>query len=90
MMSIRLDMLIHKVGDPGDFIKIDQEKCVGCRRCVKVCPVNLWYIEKGKAKIRDSYKELCLECASCWQVCDYGAVEFRYPKGGTGVIFERG
>jgi len=89
-MGVPLEKLIHKVGDPGDFIKINQEKCVGCKKCVIVCPLNLWYMDKGKANIRDKYKELCLECVSCWQVCDYGAIDFSYPKGGTGVVFERG
>ncbi len=89
-MDIKLDQLIHKVGDPGEFIKINADKCTGCKRCVVVCPINLWYLEKGKANIRASYKQLWLECGSCWQVCDYGAIEFNFPKGGTGVVFERG
>ncbi len=82
--------LIHREGDPGDFITVNAENCTGCKRCSTVCPVNLWVVKEGTARILDSYKELCLECGSCWQVCDYNAVNFRYPKGGTGVVFRRG
>ncbi|MHA1298037.1 MAG: indolepyruvate ferredoxin oxidoreductase subunit alpha [Candidatus Helarchaeota archaeon] len=87
---VALKELIHREGDPGDFITVNAENCVACGKCIVVCPVNLWVMEKGKAKIRDLYKELCLECGSCWQVCDYNAVNFRYPRGGTGVVFKRG
>ena len=90
VMGKGLKDLIHREGDPGDFITINRGNCSGCGKCVPVCPVNLWVIENGKAKIREAYKEICLECASCWQVCDYNAINFQYPKGGTGVIFRRG
>jgi len=89
-MVAPLEKLIHTEGDPGDFIKVNPENCVACRKCVIVCPVNLWIMKDGKAHIRDVYKKLCLECGSCWQVCDYNAIDFRYPKGGTGVVFTRG
>lgn len=89
-MVAPFEKLIKRVGDPGDFITVNQENCVACKKCLIVCPVNLWKLENGKAKIRDNYKELCLECASCWQVCDYNAINFKFPKGGTGVVFLRG
>jgi ferredoxin like protein len=89
-MVTPLDKLIHTEGDPGDFITVNKENCTACKRCLIVCPVNLWKLENGIAKIRENYKELCLECGSCWQVCDFNAINFSYPKGGTGVIFRRG
>lgn len=89
-MVAPFEKLIHREGDSGDFITVNLENCTGCKKCIIVCPVNLWMMEKGKAKIRDKYQEICLECGSCWQVCDYNAVNFTYPKGGTGVVFRRG
>ncbi|MHA1144367.1 MAG: 4Fe-4S binding protein [Candidatus Helarchaeota archaeon] len=89
-MGVPYEQLIHKEGDPGDFIKVEREKCIACKKCLIACPLNLWYMDDGKANIREKYKEICLECASCWQVCDYGAIIFNYPKGGTGVVFKHG
>lgn len=90
VLGKNLKDLIHREGDPGNFITINKENCTCCRKCIVVCPVNLWVMKNGKAEIRDGYKELCLECASCWQVCEYNAITFNFPKGGTGVVFRRG
>ena len=91
MLNIELEKISqHAPGDPGDFIKLNKEKCIGCSRCVIVCIVNLWQIRGGIASIRDDYKQKCLECAACYSVCDAGAIDFSYPSGGTGVIFLKG
>jgi len=34
--------------------------------------------------------EKYLECAAFYQVCKVDAIEFHYPLGGTGVIYEKG
>ncbi len=66
----------------GDFIKANPEKCTGCGNCVKVCLGSCWEISKKKARVKSL--DECMECAACWYVCEEGAVEFSWPKGGTG------
>ena len=73
-----------------DFISIDQNKCNRCGQCIMVCVTNLWRKIDDVISISEDYKEKCLECAACYQVCDADAIIFRYPLGGTGIIFERG
>src|SRR5665647_2154580 len=41
---------------------VDQDKCIGCRLCVKYCPINAIYMEDKKAHIND---DLCTECVNC-------------------------
>ena len=90
-MLLPWDQLIHKAeGEQGNFIEVIRDNCTACKKCIIVCSVNLWFMDKGKANIKDNYKNICLECASCWQACDFNAIKFRYPNGGTGVIFKRG
>ncbi|MHA1753506.1 MAG: 4Fe-4S dicluster domain-containing protein, partial [Candidatus Helarchaeota archaeon] len=62
----------------------------GCGQCALVCVANLWLIRKGKAILKDDYTKKCLECAACYSVCDIGAIEFSYPRGGTGVVYLKG
>lgn len=77
--------------DPGDFIAYNPDKCTACGECVMVCSVNLWSIPAGeKAKLSPQYKEKCMECAACYAVCEYGAIDFRYPDGGAGIIIKHG
>lgn len=88
---LNLKKLTKRVGDTGDFIKLDEEKCNGCGKCALICSMGLWRVPLGKkAKLSPKYKELCLECAACWEICEQEAIDFWYPKGGTGIIIEYG
>lgn len=78
-----------KDADPGDFIALDESKCNGCGDCSLVCSVSLWAV-KDKARLSEKYKDLCLECAACYEVCEPGAIDFSYPKGGSGIIIKHG
>ena len=90
-MKIELSEISERApGDPGDFIKVNPNKCTGCRKCILVCVVNLWKIRGGIASISDDYKEKCLECGACYSVCDIMAIEWSYPAGGTGVVYKQG
>jgi ferredoxin-like protein FixX len=82
--------LVKRVGETGDFLRSEESRCMGCGKCVKICPMSLWRVRKGKATLSSDYTEKCLECGACWMVCPKGAIDFRYPAGGTGVVWEFG
>ena len=69
-------------------LRLDQEKCNGCRMCTIVCPHHVFEMNSKKAMIIDY--NACMECSACWYVCSTGAVIFEYPKGGTGFKTEWG
>ncbi len=73
---------IEWVEGTGDFIRIDGEKCIGCADCIRVCLVECFTIVEKKAKITGLEK--CMECGACWYVCTYDAIQFSWPRGGTG------
>jgi ferredoxin-like protein FixX len=89
-MKIEVKDLTERVPGTGDFIKIDPEKCTGCGRCIIICVMNLWKLRDGIAILSEDYQSKCLECASCYQVCDSDAISFSYPAGGTGIIYKNG
>lgn len=78
--------------DPGEFINFDENKCDGCGECALVCTANLWAKPNGskKAKLSSKYKEMCMECAACYAVCEKEAIDFRYPNGGSGIYIKHG
>jgi ferredoxin-like protein FixX len=87
------DFVFRNDADPGDFITFDEAKCIGCGLCVTICTVNLWSMGKargGKAHLSPKYKELCMECAGCYAMCEADAIDFRYPNGGAGIIIKHG
>jgi NADH:ubiquinone oxidoreductase subunit F (NADH-binding)/ferredoxin len=51
---------------------IDEEKCTGCRRCVKVCPQEAISGEKKELHVIDQDK--CIRCGSCFSACKFEAV----------------
>lgn len=54
-------------------IVINKEKCVGCRKCINVCPGSLIKSdENNKAYIK--YPKDCWGCSSCIKECKEGAV----------------
>lgn len=52
------------------------EKCIGCNRCISVCPVltanHAVTTADGKARI-EVKREQCINCGSCFDACEHGA-----------------
>lgn len=67
-------------------IRIRENKCVGCDRCLKICPGNLIYKNKdGKAYIK--YEKDCWGCTACLKECAVAAIEYYLGAdiGGNGA-----
>ena len=73
---------VRWVGEPGRFIRVDSKKCTGCGRCLKVCLAGCFEVVQKTARITSL--EWCMECSACWYICPEDAVEFSWPKGGSG------
>lgn len=60
-----------------DIIVTNEEKCVGCNKCIAVCPINA-----NDAKIVDdnnkiaTHPERCIQCGKCIGICDHNARSF--------------
>ena len=66
-------------------VRIDQAKCVGCGKCIAVCPGNLIRKnEDAKAVLRCPGD--CWNCASCMKECGVRAISLTIPPafGGRG------
>lgn len=67
-------------------IRINEEKCIGCGKCVEICPGTLIILENKRAVM--NYPKDCWGCASCLKECPVGAVEFflGVDIGGNGGV----
>lgn len=54
------------------------DKCVGCNRCISVCPVitaNSAVSESGRSRVVEN-ADKCIACGSCIAACRHGAREY--------------
>jgi len=70
-----------------ELIHNDKDKCVGCNKCLRVCPIeeaSHSVIEDGKLKVNiDNSK--CIVCGACIAACHHGA---RYYEDDTERFIE--
>jgi MinD superfamily P-loop ATPase len=53
-------------------LKLDVEKCTGCRMCLSVCPHEVVVVVDKKARI--ARPNSCMECGACAQNCAFEAI----------------
>lgn len=61
-----------------DVVFTKEENCVGCNKCISVCPAiyaNQAYIKDGQNKIKVN-NDLCIHCGHCLEVCDHDARDY--------------
>lgn len=66
--------MIEKLIIQHVHIFTDNNKCQGCNKCIKNCPVgaNSAYLLDGEVKVKIN-DEKCIECGRCVTVCDHEA-----------------
>ncbi len=85
-ISMRLKFSRYRV-DREPHIRVNYANCRTCkqRACLTACPAQC-YLPRQEDGVVFNY-EACLECGTCYIVCDRGALAWEYPKGGYGVSF---
>lgn len=64
--------------------KVNEEKCTGCKLCIKWCPTGAISMTKNK-KAQINLKE-CIGCAECIAVCKFGAIAISWA--GTSLALQ--
>ena len=80
--------MVKNIKTKEAFITINTKKCNGCGNCTLVCGGDVFEVKKKKAVV--AHIECCLECGNCEVACLRNAIDFRIPKGGTGVVYKYG
>ena len=67
------------------MICIDKKNCVGCGKCIDICPGNLLTLKNSCATIRDMRD--CWGCCACVKICPKGAIAYQLSAdlGGAGA-----
>lgn len=68
-------------------LKYDRELCIGCGRCVEVCPHNVFILERKRTYIIDI--DACMECGACATNCPTSALQVDSGMGcASGLVNE--
>jgi NAD-dependent dihydropyrimidine dehydrogenase PreA subunit len=60
-------------------LNLEDDLCIGCGRCLQVCPHEVFLMENGKAQIID--RDACMECGACQMNCPTAAIRVRSGVG---------
>jgi ferredoxin/flavodoxin len=58
-------------------VTVNTEKCTKCKKCISVCPVDMFRYSDGIISMHRD-KSNCILCAECFHNCPAGAIEHLY------------
>jgi NAD-dependent dihydropyrimidine dehydrogenase PreA subunit len=68
-------------------LELHEAACIGCGRCIEVCPHQVFTLTDKKAGIVD--RDACMECGACARNCPAGALAVDAGVGcASGLINE--
>ncbi len=65
-------------------LELNESRCNGCRRCVEVCPHEVFVMAGKRARIKD--RDACMECGACARNCAEGAISVDSGVGCAAAI----
>ncbi len=71
------------------IVGIDRERCVGCGRCDRACPMDVIYFDREKKTPQVKYPEDCQSCYLCLLACPGRCIQItaaraqRVPESGS-------
>ena len=67
----------EKIHKQFKHVSINSEKCIQCKKCISVCPVNMFDVIDEQVKmVKDQHQ--CILCAECYHRCPAGAISHPY------------
>lgn len=68
-------------------LELNQAQCIGCGRCLEVCPHQVFRMAEKRAELAD--RDACMECGACARNCPVAALQVDAGVGcATGLINE--
>ena len=52
-------------------LRIIDELCIGCSKCMNICPTHAIRVRHGKARLMDNH---CIDCGECYRICPVNAI----------------
>jgi electron transport complex protein RnfB len=66
---------------------IDEPRCIGCTRCIEVCPVDA--IVGAQGLMHTVVEDWCIGCALCPPACPVDCIDMVAPRGGWTEALKR-
>lgn len=61
----------------NSIIKVDNDNCTLCKRCVIDCVARILYIKSGQLQFTEDFEDRCIKCGHCVAVCPMNAIEMK-------------
>lgn len=55
--------------------RLDLNKCIGCRNCINICPMDVFRFAEDANKSVIAYPENCQGCGQCYYYCLGGSLQ---------------
>ena len=65
-------------------LELNVPACIGCGRCVEVCPHQVFVIADRKARLQD--RDACMECGACARNCAFDAISVEAGVGCAAAV----
>ena len=84
LSNVKKHGFTNAINSSNYICSIDEKKCIGCNKCVKVCPVGALTLEEstieGKKKVAVVNEDMCIGCAVCDGSCNFDALTMEHRE----------